>query len=285
MIAEFNHSLKLKCKSLRMKRRNLLIGAGVLTSLSLINSCQKPNMAQSNPENSPAVAQEIGTVLQKAIEGSEANSITISDIEVIGFNAQTALAFVTLREADSPSTSATRTRTVVLQTSDSGNSWSATLNADTGSVMIDELFFLRKDGDEDVKTIRMVTQWQIEATFPTLYSTKDFGKMWQQSSAVQDFLNSKGHTTFNYAEGLRFRNENEGIVIAKANESEVKVYFLQTQDGGKTWKEISSVPAWYFEIGNLDWRGNNLWMVNQKKDEILITKKVGSLSSTLRDSS
>lgn len=186
-------STLLKCKFFRMKRRHVLIGAGVLTSLSLIDSCQKPNMAQSNPESSTAVPQDLETVLEKAIEGAEANNITVSDVEVIGFNAQNALAFATLREADSPSASATGTRTVVLQTSNGGDSWNATLNTDTGSVIIDELFFLRKDDDEESKNIWMVTQWQIEATFPTLYWTKDFGKTWQKSSAVHDFLTSKGH--------------------------------------------------------------------------------------------
>lgn len=242
-------------------------------------------MTQSNSKDSTVADQQLENVLQKSIEGSEANNIAISDIEVIGFNTKTALAFVTLREADSPSIPPTKTRTLVLQSSNGGESWTAVLNADTGSVMINELFFLTKDADEEGKNIWMVTQWVIEATFPTLYLTKDFGKTWQSSSAVQDFLISKGHTTFNYAEGLRFRNENEGIVIAKANDSALKVYFLQTQDGGKTWKEISSVPAWYFEIINLDWRGNNLWSVNEKEGEIYISKKVGSFFSTLRNSS
>jgi hypothetical protein len=267
-----------------MKRRHLLVGAGALTSLSLTNTWQKPIMAQSNPENSAAVPQQLETVLQKAIESSEANSITVSDLEVIGFNAQTALAFVTLREADSPSTSVTGTRTLVLQTSNGGDSWNVTLNTNTGSVVTDESFFLRKDDSDEITNIWMVTQWQIEATFPTLYSTKDFGKTWQQSNAVQDFLNSKGHNTVNYAQGLRFRNENEGIIVAKANDSEVKIYFLQTQDGGRTWKEIPSVPSWYFETINQNWRDNNLWMVNQKDDDIFISKEVGSLLKTLRSS-
>lgn len=217
-----------------MKRRGLLIDAGVLTSLSLINIWQKTIIAQSNPESSTAVSQDLETVLRKTIEGSKANNITVSDFEVNGFNAKTALAFVTLREAEGESTSATGTRTLVLQTSNGGDSWSETLNADTGFITIDELFFLRKNDDEEGKNIWFVTQWQIEATFPTLYSTKNFGKTWQKSSAIQDFLNSKGHTTINYAEGLRFRNDKEGIVIARARESEKgKIYFLQTQDGGK----------------------------------------------------
>lgn len=266
-----------------MKRRHLLIGTSALASLSLTNTLQKPIMAQSNHENSISVPQDLETILQKVIEGSEANSITVSDLEVIGFNTQTALAFFTLREADSPSTSATRTRTLVLQTSNGGDSWSVTLNADTGSVIIDESFFLRKYDRDEITNIWIVTQWQIEATFPTVYSTKDFGKTWQQSNAVQDFLNSKGHSTFNYAQGLRFRNENEGIVIAKANDSEVKIYFLQTQDGGMTWKEIPSVPSWYFETINFNWENDNLWMVNQKDNEIFISKKVGNFGKTLRD--
>ncbi|WP_373526272.1 WD40/YVTN/BNR-like repeat-containing protein [Nostoc sp.] len=276
------HRFNLERKSLGIKRRHLLVGAGVLTSFSITSLWQKQVAAQPRLENVMTTVQDLSTVLRKAAQRSQANTVTVTETEVIGFDAQAALAFITMREAESASDTAIGTRTVVVKTSDDGVSWRETLNTDTGSVVIDELFFLSNDDNGNIKRLWMITQWEIEGTYPTLYWTTDFGKTWQKSNAIDEFLRSKGHSSVSYAEGLRFRNESEGIVIAKGNGSEVKVYFLQTRDSGKTWEEIQAIPPWYFEQNSLNWRKRNLWTVNKKEEEFSIMKPVGGFLQTLK---
>lgn len=276
------HRFNLERKSLGIKRRHLLVGVGALTSFSITSLWQKQVVAQPRLENVMTTVQDLSTVLMRAAQRSQANTVTVTETEVIGFDAQAALAFITMREAESASDTAIGTRTVVVKTSDDGVSWRETLNTDTGSVVIDELFFLSNDDNDNIKRFWMITQWEIEGTYPTLYWTTDFGKTWQKSNAIDEFLRSKGHSSVSYAEGLRFRNESEGIVIAKGNGSEVKAYFLQTRDSGKTWEEIQAIPPWYFELSSLNWRKRNLWTVNKKEEEFSIMKPVGGFLQTLK---
>jgi hypothetical protein len=198
-------------------------------------------------------------LLRQAAEKSTLNFVEITDIEILELNSQTALLLVNIREAGSPVGSAAKTHGVVVKTSDGGANWriildtgesSTSSDRGTGSLVVNESFLLRNDSDDNINNLWLVTQWQIEATFPTIYWTNDGGETWQKSGAVGTFLASKGHVTFNYAEGLRFRNKNEGIVIARAEDGKSSIYFLQTSDSGKTWKEIPSVPSWYFQIRN-----------------------------------
>ena len=232
-------------------------------------------------------------LLRQAAEKSTLSFVEITNVEILELNSQTALLLVNLREAESPVGSAMKTHGVVVKTSDGGANWRIILNTGesstssdrgTGSLVTNESFLLRNDSDDNIDNLWLVTQWQIEATFPTIYWTNDGGETWQNSGAVNEFLGSKGHNTFNYAEDLRFRNKNEGIVIAKAQDGKTSIYFLQTSDGGKTWKEIPSVPSWYFEVKNVRnsfrFRQNHFQVVNN--EEISIMKLLDSFPRVLK---
>ncbi|MEW6495193.1 MAG: hypothetical protein AB1589_22140 [Cyanobacteriota bacterium] len=230
----------------------------------------------------------IYAILVKAAERSESNVVTVEETEVIELSSETALIFVTTREASSPNSSTQSTRTLVVKTSNGGASWRETLDAPEGAVVLDELFLISGE-DDTIQELWFITQWQVEATFPTLYWTSDSGETWQSSSAIHDFLVDKGHVSFNYADGLRFRNKTEGIVIARAlnieSGEEDLIYFLQTQDSGKTWKEIQEVPKWYFQVQNakkiLKWRVPSFHITNNK-EQIFIGKMVGSFPLILK---
>ena len=116
-----------------------------------------------------SVQQDLRTVLRNSVESSHSSSIEVTNSQVIGLDDLTALILVTTREAISLNSSVEKTRTIVAKTTDGGKTWRETLNADRGSVNFDELFFL------DENHFWIITQWQIEGTFPTLYWTSDFG--------------------------------------------------------------------------------------------------------------
>jgi len=89
----------------------------------------------------------------------------------------------------------------------------------------------------------------VEATFPTLYWTTDFGETWQESSGINDFIASQGGgVSFIDAQSLRFKSEQEGIVFGRnfGTGGEDLLYFLTTSDAGKTWIEIENLPKDYF---------------------------------------
>jgi hypothetical protein len=230
----------------------------------------------------------IDVVLRKIAERSESNFIEVTETEIIELNSQDLLLLVTLREASSPRSSTERTQTVVIKTKDGGASWRGTLDASRGTVSLDESFFLADDMTGDISHLWLITQWQIEGTFPTLYWTTDAGDTWQSSSAIHEFLVDKGHSTFNFAEGLRFRSVTEGVIVARAlstDSGEDPIYFLQTEDGGKTWKEISNIPSWYFREkdarAKLMWREKN-FRVNNYRERISIEKLVSSFPVVLK---
>ena len=109
--------------------------------------------------------------------------------------------------------------------------------------------------------------------------TTDFGETWQESNAIEEFMRTKGHVTFNFAKGLKFRNENEGIVIATTLDDEDSLYFLQTTDGGKTWDEIEHVPRWYFSTFGLNWEDltrENSWQVESNDLRFSVFKSLGT---------
>ena len=177
-----------------------------------------------------SVQQDLRTVLRNSVESSHSSSVEVTASQVIGLDDLTALVFVTIRAAMTLNSSAEGTRTIVAKTTDGGKTWQETLNAYGGSVNTDELFFV------DESHIWMITQWQIAGTYPTLYWTSDSGTTWQESDVINKFLKAKGHNTVSYAECLRFRDLNEGIVIARGmSDPEDGIYFLQTTDSGKTW--------------------------------------------------
>jgi photosystem II stability/assembly factor-like uncharacterized protein len=227
-------------------------------------------------------------LLRQVAEKSTFDFVTITNIEILELKSEVALLFANFLEADSFSGSTARTYGVIIKTFDGGMNWRITLNTGdtglsstdgrgTGSIMIDESFLLRNDFDDNISNLWVITQWAIEATFPTLYWSIDGGESWQESDAVGAFLASKGHTTFNYAEGLRFRNENEGVVIAKAQDSETSIYFLQTSNGGKKWEEILSIPSWYFAVRN----AKNSHQMSPNRFQIVNDKRVISVMKLL----
>lgn len=230
----------------------------------------------------------LDVVLRKIAERSESNFIEITETEIIELNSQHLLLLVTLREASSPDSSTERTKTVVIKTYDGGASWNETLDASRGTVSLDESFLLADEMSGDISHLWLITQWQIEGTFPTLYWTSDAGDSWQSSSAIHEFLVDKGHSTFNFAEGLRFRSVTEGVIVARAlntDSGEDSIYFLQTEDGGKIWKEISNIPSWYFRVkdarAKLMWKEKN-FRVNNYRERISIEKLVSTFPVVLK---
>ncbi len=230
----------------------------------------------------------LDVVLRKIAERSESNFIEITETEIIELNSQYLLLLVTLREASSSNLSTERTKTVVIKTYDGGASWHETLDASRGTINLDESFFIADEMSGDISHLWLISQWQIEATFPTLYWTTDAGDTWQSSSAIHEFLVDKGHSTFNFAEGLRFRNVTEGVIVARAlstDSGEDSIYFLQTEDGGKTWKEISNIPSWYFRLkdarARLKWRDRNFRVYNYR-ERITIEKIVSTFPVVLK---
>jgi photosystem II stability/assembly factor-like uncharacterized protein len=203
---------------------------------------------------------------------------TIDDIELISFSPESALLLVTFGEKAPLSSSLMRTHTVVIKTSDGGNNWRLTLDATGGSLVKEEIFFL------DENHGWFITQWQVEATFPTLYWTADFGETWQESLAIHEFIASKGRgVSFTTAEGLRFSSENEGIVLAipPDPEEEKPLYFIKTTDSGKTWIEIDHIPPEYFT-----WKSqhqnkfsfDNPWTITATNSGFSVQKSLGEFS-------
>jgi hypothetical protein len=167
----------------------------------------------------------------------------IDNLELISFSPDSALLFVDFSEKAPLSSSTMRTHTVVLKTSDGGENWRLSLDATNGSFVKEEIFFLNETHGW------FLTQWQVEATFPTLYWTTDFGKTWQESSGINDFIASQGGgVSFIDAQSLRFKSEQEGIVFGRnfGTGGEDLLYFLTTSDAGKTWIEIENLPKDYF---------------------------------------
>ncbi len=244
--------------------------------------------SQKMPNRQVTEETSLDIILRKIAERSESNFIEVAETEIIELNSQHLLLLVTLREASSSNLSTERTKTVVIKTNDGGAIWHETLDASRGSASLDELFFLADEISADISHLWLITQWQIEGTFPTLYWTTDAGDTWQSSSAVHEFLVDKGHSTFNFAEGLRFRSVTEGVIVARAlstDSGEDPVYFLQTEDGGKSWKEISNIPSWYFRVkdakARLKWREKN-FRVNNYRERITIEKLVSTFPVVLK---
>ncbi|WP_271253974.1 WD40/YVTN/BNR-like repeat-containing protein [Pseudanabaena sp. Chao 1811] len=218
-----------------------------------------------------SVQQDLRTTLRESVENSHSSSIEATAAQVIELDDLTALILVTTREASSLNSSAERTRTIVVKTTDGGNTWRETLNTDSGSVNPDELFFV------DENHFWMLTQWQIAGTYPTLYWTSDFGDTWQESDVINEFLRSKGHNNVSYAEGIRFQDINEGLVVARGmSDPEDAIYFLQTADGGKTWAEIPEIPHWYFALKRRNWQHRQFWKINQESSNSIAVVKVVS---------
>ena len=230
----------------------------------------------------------LDTVLKEVVEltdqsESNMNAVIVSDAEIISFHPSSALLFMTLREAPGLnifkgandfrpyiSVNTHNTRTIVIKTTDGGENWRLTLNSEKGSLTKEEIFFLT-DENNKIRHLWFMTHWDIAASFSTLYWTTDFGETWQESDTINEFLSAKGHVSFSFSEGLKFKNENEGIVIARGLgevEKEDPIYFLQTTDRGNSWKEIKKLPYWYLSFGQ-SWREdltyNNFWKVERNK--------------------
>jgi photosystem II stability/assembly factor-like uncharacterized protein len=172
-----------------------------------------------------------------------------------------------------------RTHTVVLKTSDGGNNWRLTLDATQGSLVKEEIFFLNETQGW------FITQWQVAGTFPTLYQTNDFGETWQEFSTIHDSITAKGGVaSFTEAQGLRFKSEQEGIVIGKTFnvEGENIQLFLKTNDGGQTWQEINNIPAEYFTWNSIHsqvFDFSHTWQITTTVAGILISKSVDLLAT------
>jgi photosystem II stability/assembly factor-like uncharacterized protein len=222
-----------------------------------------------------ASVKDLHTVILEAVQHPRTE---VAQSKAIGFDTDAAMVFVTFNEPfNGESTLSYANRTVVVKTLDGGVIWRETLQT-YGKAIIDETFCL------DSNHFWLISQWQIAGTFPTLYWTTDFGETWQESKAVEDFLRSKGHITVNFAEGIRFQDESDGVIIARPHDGnpEGKIYFLQTQDAGKTWKEIPELPDWYSEASGVDWQEESLWTVDDNGDEFTVTKPVGSFPRSLK---
>lgn len=250
----------------------------------------KPNTIVLTPSNS----KSLENLLRQVAEKSTSNFVEVTDVDIIDVKPETALLLVNLREAETASTSTLKTRSVIFKTSDGGKNWRISLDIDksnlisnrgSGALIFDESFRLRNQTGELIDKLWLITQWQVEATFPTLFWTSDEGDTWQASDAIRQFLSSKGHNTFTIAEDLRFRNKNEGAVIAKAMDGKTSIYFLQTSDGGKTWKEISELPKWYFEVGNakkFSRFAQNQFQIISKQAEISVLRSIENIPRILK---
>ncbi len=228
----------------------------------------------------------LDTILKEVVELTDqpelnTNAVIVSDAEIISLNPSSALLFMTLREASQIdiftgendfrphiSVNTHNTRTIVIKTTDGGQNWRLSLNSEKGSLTKEEIFFLT-DENHKIGHLWFITHWDIAASFPTLYWTNNFGETWKEYDTINEFLRAKGHVSFSFAEGLKFKNENEGIVIVRGLgdvEKEEPIYFLQTSDGGKSWKEIEKLPYWYLSFGQ-SWRDdltyNNFWKVEK----------------------
>jgi hypothetical protein len=172
------------------------------------------------------------------------NAIAIvQDVEIVSFSSEAALLFVVFGERAPLSSPLRRTHTVVLKTSDGGNSWRLTLNATRGKLVKEEIFFL------DENHGWFLTQWQIAGSFPTLYQTDDFGSSWQEFTQIHDVVTAQGAlASFSEARELRFQSKQEGIVIGQSFNAngEAIHFFLKTTDAGKTWQTIPTIPIKYF---------------------------------------
>jgi hypothetical protein len=189
----------------------------------------------------------------------------IDNLELISFSPDSALLFVDFSEKDSFSPSTKRTHTVVLKTSDGGKNWRLSLDATGGSFVKEEIFFFNETHGW------FLTQWRVAGAFPTLYWTTDFGETWQESLAIHEFITAQGGSaSFTEAQGLRFKSEQEGIVVGRnfGTGGEDLLYFLTTSDAGKTWVEIDNLPKDYFlwksihlsqfEFGSPFWKITNI---------------------------
>jgi hypothetical protein len=199
----------------------------------------------------------------------------IDSLKLIGFNPDSALLFIVFAEKSSLSSSLRRTHTVVMKTSDGGNNWRLTLDATQGSLVQEEIFFLNETQGW------FITQWQVEGTFPTLYKTNDFGETWQELSTINESIAAKGGvTSFAEAQGLRFKTENDGIVIGKTlnMEGETIQFVFQTTDAGKTWTEIKTVPSEYFTWQSLHsnrFDVSNHWKITATISGFSLDKSLG----------
>lgn len=167
----------------------------------------------------------------------------VQDVEIVSFSPETALLFVVFGERAPLSSPLMRTHTVVLKTSDGGNSWRLTLDATRGSLVKEEIFFL------DENHGWFLTQWQVEASFPTLYQTDNFGSSWQELTQIHDVVTAQGSiASFSEAGELRFQSKQEGIAIGKSLDANGDAihFFLKTTDAGKTWQKIPTIPIEYF---------------------------------------
>jgi photosystem II stability/assembly factor-like uncharacterized protein len=201
----------------------------------------------------------------------------IDSLEIISFSPESALLLVAFVEKAPLSSSTMRTHTVVLKTSDGGENWHLTLDATNGSFVKEEIFFLNENQGW------FLTQWQIAATFPTLYHTQDFGETWQEFSSLHDAITAQGGIpSFTTAENLRFKSEQEGLVIGKTFnvEGENIQGFLKTNDGGKTWQKINNIPPEYFTWNSIHSQVvdfSHSWQITTNVAGILISKTVDLL--------
>jgi photosystem II stability/assembly factor-like uncharacterized protein len=199
----------------------------------------------------------------------------IDNLELISFNPNSALLFVVFAEKAPLSSSLTRTHTVVLKTSDGGNNWRLTLDATQGSLVKEEIFFLNETQGW------FITQWQVAGTFPTLYQTNDFGETWQEFSTIHETITAKGGVaSFTEAQGLRFKSEQEGIVVGKTfnTEGENIQFFLKTTDAGKTWINLDVIPSEYFtwkSLHNDPFESGNLWKIIPTISGFSLEKSLG----------
>ncbi|MFM7875839.1 MAG: WD40/YVTN/BNR-like repeat-containing protein [Microcystis panniformis] len=203
----------------------------------------------------------------------------VNDVEIISFSPESALLFVTFWEKAPLFSSLMRTHTVVLKTSDGGNNWNLTLDATEGSVVKEEIFFLNE------RQGWFITQWQIAGAFPTLYKTNDFGDSWQKFPEIHEAIQVKGGiASFVEAQGLRFKSEQEGIVVGKTfnTEGENVQFFFKTTNSGKTWTEIDRIPSEYFtwiSQHSHPFNFNHPWTVIAIPSGFSVQKSLGEFSN------
>lgn len=122
-------------------------------------------------------------------------------------------------------------RSIMLKTTDAGNSWFEVMIPQWGNSIID--MQVLPDGRGWA-----MSQWVIEGPGKmTLYRTEDFGDTWVQ-------LNELPSVYFGFYHGIRFFDESNGQLQIESNSAgpNDKLIVFQTDDGGDSWDIVVEIP-------------------------------------------
>ncbi len=127
-------------------------------------------------------------------------------------------------------------KNLIYKTTNGGETWSKVFQhygADDIFDFISSLYFIDKDNG-----------WAVTASewFNTIYYTSNGGKTWESIGGIDDRVPT-------YPAKIYFNNKNEGFIVgSRQTEPVSSKVFLQTKDGGKTWKKSEIIyPGDYME--------------------------------------